>query len=149
MTTAQPRYMAEVPQRQAINQTAMRWHTRATIDKPRTASALDADVANTLPRQWALLQPAARLDPEGRIRAAANSSMNWSEVLAPGIDGVRVLVVTVLQWAYNLQEDEEEEWQRLVIDIHHVLQIIQSQQPLREAAVGNGFNDTRKLKRIM
>lgn len=119
--------MAEVPQRQAVNQTALRWHPRATGDKPRTASAVDADVSVTLPRQWVLLQPYTRLNAEGQISAAANSSMDWSDVLAPGIDGVRALVVTMLQWAYNIQGNEEEEWRRLAVDISQVFRILTSQ----------------------
>lgn len=125
-----PRYMAEVPQRQATTQTAMRWHSRATENKPRTGSAIDADVGVTLPKQWALLQPHARLNTGGCIYVAADASMDWSEALSPGIDGVRALIVTALQWGYNLQGQEEEEWQRLVIDIYEVLRILTSQSAL-------------------
>ncbi|VDB86138.1 unnamed protein product [Peniophora sp. CBMAI 1063] len=129
-TEALPRYMAEVPPRQVSKRTAMRWHSRSLREKARTPTSLDHDIAVTLPRQWALLQPQARLDARGRICIPASLEMDWREMLAPGIDGVRVLIVTVLQWAANIQgDDEQKEWEQLATDICHVLGILIRQAP--------------------
>lgn len=159
-TVTKPRYMAEVPHRQMTNHTAMRWHSRATMDKARTTTALDLDIATTLPRQWALLQPATRVNDEGRISSAAHISMDWNGALAPGIDGVRTLVVTILQWLHNVDGQHElEEWRRLTVDTIHVLHILTSQagsmatgtqrDERRPLSPGLGKTTTKKSSRVI
>lgn len=126
----QPRYMADL----CLRNFASRWHTRAGDGDTRTPAKLDADVNITLPRQWALLQPAERVDERGCISIAASTNMNWSDALSPGLEGVRLLVVTAMQWAFNIKGDEERtQWSYLAIDMIEVLRILVLQRKLQDA----------------
>ncbi|VDC00203.1 unnamed protein product [Peniophora sp. CBMAI 1063] len=53
--------------------------------------------------------------------------MDWRGNLAPGLEGVRLLVVTLLVWAYNIREEEEKEWSRLAYDMLQVLRVLAQQ----------------------
>ncbi|VDC02604.1 unnamed protein product [Peniophora sp. CBMAI 1063] len=110
-----------------------RWNGRADSVETRTPAKLDADVNVTLPRQWALLQPAERLDMQGCICVAPNVDMDWRNVLAPGLEGIRLLVVTTLVWAYNIKDDELTEWSSLATDMIQVLGVLLEQECLRAA----------------
>lgn len=118
-----PSYMADL----SLRQFASRWNARAGDNKSRTPAKLDADVDLTLPRQWAQLQPAPRLDAQGRICKPADMSMNWLGALSPGLEGVRLLVITVLVWGWNMRDEEGTEWSRLALDISRVLRILTQQ----------------------
>lgn len=121
-----PAYMAKF---RNSGRWAARWHKRALPGKTRTPAALDSDVNVTLPRQWALLQPAARLDSQMRITVPAHASMAWSSNFAPGVCGVRLLVVTLLNWGANTvgSQDEQREWCSVAADVAQVLRILAQQ----------------------
>ncbi|VDB94338.1 unnamed protein product [Peniophora sp. CBMAI 1063] len=105
--------------------TRISWPSRATKDKARTGAQLDEDVGVLLAEQWALQQPAARRDGEGRIVVAASKDMDWGDRLCGGLSGVRVLVVTLLGWGANLTSiAESREWKRLAVDFVDVLDIL-------------------------
>ncbi|VDB96468.1 unnamed protein product [Peniophora sp. CBMAI 1063] len=127
--TQLPSYVAGLQSRSF----ASRWNNRADKGISRTPAQLDADIDVTLPHQWALLQPKERLDDQERIVHAANASMTWKKALAPGIDGVRLLVVTALVWAWNIGEEEHTQWSYLAIDMIQVLRILCHQATLQEA----------------
>ncbi|VDB85032.1 unnamed protein product [Peniophora sp. CBMAI 1063] len=117
----QPRYMFDLHLRDFTS----RWNGRATYGENRTTAKMDADVNVTLPRQWALLQPQERLDRQGQVCVTADSSMNWRNALSPGLEGIRILVVTLLVWAWNIRGDEERsEWSRLASDVSQVLHVL-------------------------
>ncbi|KZV61683.1 hypothetical protein PENSPDRAFT_693193 [Peniophora sp. CONT] len=119
-----PRYMADLGKRAG----GMRWHKRQAEGSARTAAAVDRDVNTTLPRQWALLQPAVRRDEAGRLRIPADNSMSWGSALAPGFNGVRLLIVTLFQWGFNMGDTAERaEWERLAADVARVLEILSEQ----------------------
>ena len=123
-TVEQPRYIVDLCRRDFT----ARWNVRADDGGARTPAKLDADINVTLPRQWALLQPKERRDEGGRLFVAAHASMNWRNVLAPGLDGVRLLVVTTLLWGWSIKGDEERtQWKYLSLDILHVLRILSHQ----------------------
>ncbi|VDB94395.1 unnamed protein product [Peniophora sp. CBMAI 1063] len=149
-----PRYMAELYKRDFVS----RWNARADDNESRTPAKLDADVNATLTRQWALLQPMERLDAQGRICVPADASMDWRGRLAPGLDGVRLLVVTMLVWAWNIRGDEERtQWSHMAIDVSRVLRILVQQAGPRDAdrsAIGHEEiqrgerkKSTRKVKK--
>ncbi|VDB98552.1 unnamed protein product [Peniophora sp. CBMAI 1063] len=117
-----PEYMASFSDRSW----AARWHKRALPGTARTRAALDSDVHITLPRQWAMLQPAVRLDSEQRISQPALASMAWSPDFAPGESGIRVLVVTLLNWGSHAagKQDEQKEWRAVAADVAAVLRIL-------------------------
>ena len=59
--------------------------------------------------------------------------MDWKGALAPGLDGVRLVVVTTLIWALNIKGDgERTEWSYLAIDILQVLRILAHQAGIQE-----------------
>ncbi|VDB95708.1 unnamed protein product [Peniophora sp. CBMAI 1063] len=124
----QPRYMEGLQWRGF----ASRWNDRAKEGEVRTPAKLDTDVNITLPRQWALFQPLERLDDMKRIVIAAHRDMDWKNALAPGLDGVRLFIVTTLIWAWNVRGHEERtQWSYLATDIVQVLRILVEQEKLR------------------
>lgn len=63
--------------------------------------------------------------------------MDWEGRLAPGLNGVRLLVLTLFCWGSNLAEGERQQWERVAHDFEAVLEILAQQAGLREETVGN------------
>lgn len=105
---------------------AARWNKRAGPGVRRTPAALDSNVNVTLPRLWAAIQPQERRDTNGCIAIRALPSMRWSSDVAPGLDGVRTLVVTLLNWGANAgpATDERLQWRCVAADVAQVLRIV-------------------------
>lgn len=126
----QPKYTVDL----SLRGFTSRWNARAEDGQARTKAKLDADINVTLPCQWALLQPAARIDEQGCICIEADASMDWRGLLAPGLEGVRLLIVTTLVWGWNIRGDQERtDWSYLATDMLHVLRILVQQARLRDA----------------
>ncbi|KZV65963.1 hypothetical protein PENSPDRAFT_689394 [Peniophora sp. CONT] len=104
------------------------WNKRAQEGQNRTKALLDRDVNRFLPRQWVEQQPAGRRGDEGNLVLPAEASMDWEEALPAGIDGVRLLVVTLFCWGWDIKENEKSEeaagWERLARDFIEVLDIL-------------------------
>ncbi|KZV65002.1 hypothetical protein PENSPDRAFT_668675 [Peniophora sp. CONT] len=63
---------------------------------------------------------------QGRVAFPALASMAWPSGLSPGREGVRTLVVTVLNWGSHMQNKsvEQAEWRSVTADMAHVLRIL-------------------------
>lgn len=96
--------------------TKMSWNARAHPGVIRTKLQLDSSVAEALSRQWSEQQPPARKDADGKIVATADRSMSWEGKLTPGLDGVRLLVLTLLCWGWNITDEEKPQWERLAVE---------------------------------
>ncbi|VDC01276.1 unnamed protein product [Peniophora sp. CBMAI 1063] len=133
-----PAYIADL----RLRAFASRWNARADSDNSRTPAKLDADINISLPHQWALLQPAEHLDRQGCICVAPDIDMDWQDSLAPGLEGVRLLVVTALIWAYNIKDKEEcKQWTRLAYDMLQVLRILVQQASCRNSESSTAAED--------
>lgn len=53
--------------------------------------------------------------------------MDWGGNLTPGLNGVRLLVLTLLGWGYNIASGERAQWERLSLDVADVLEILAQQ----------------------
>lgn len=135
-----PEYMANFG-RSGRNWTA-RWHKKVAADKKRTATMIDCDVDETLPRQWAMLQPAERRNDAGKLIARADASLTWPDhSITPGEQGIRVLVVTLLCWGSCIVADAEyeaAEWTRTAADVASVLNIMATRQGPESGASTGG-----------
>ncbi|KZV59500.1 hypothetical protein PENSPDRAFT_695081 [Peniophora sp. CONT] len=110
-----------------------RWHKRSLDqNKKRTSAMIDFDVAETLPHQWAMLQPDERRDDAGKIIAPARASLTWPpNTICAGEEGIRILVVTLLSWGSCVEggnRGEVEEWTRTAVDVAAVLDIVAAKQ---------------------
>lgn len=124
MASPDPEYMAKFGE-QGRDWMA-RWSKRMEPGRTRTRAAIDANINISLPRQWALLQPKNRLDAQGRIAVQGDVSMSWTSGLAPGLNGVRTLVVSLLNWGAHAKgaENEQAEWRLVAADVALVLQVL-------------------------
>ncbi|KZV60636.1 hypothetical protein PENSPDRAFT_694107, partial [Peniophora sp. CONT] len=123
---ALPGYVAEFNKRHWM----ARWHKKAIPDGKRTPALMDADIAESLTRLWAVLQPATRCDGEGRLTAKADASMDWNGAMSPGEQGIRVLVITLLSWGSVIDKTSPIEaamWSRMAGDVADVLETVLQQ----------------------
>ncbi|VDB86124.1 unnamed protein product [Peniophora sp. CBMAI 1063] len=103
------------------------WSERAA-DKTRRKTELDYDVDRSLPRQWVSQQPAERRGVGETLVLSAGETASWNDHLPAGADGVRLLVVTLLSWGWDIRENERknevEGWERLARDYVEVLEVL-------------------------
>lgn len=129
--------------------TKITWNQRASEHGHRTARMLDYNVSESLRRQWSSQQAQSRVDSSTTIIRPAEPTMDWSGRLRPGLNGVRLLVITLLCWGYNIHGTTEVElWEALARDMVAVLHILCEQagefvppagagnKPVRERSAG-------------
>lgn len=104
--------------------TRLTWNARAQPGADRTKLQLDSSVAEALAWQWSEQQPAVRRGADQKLVARASTSMNWGGKLTPGLDGVRLLVLTLLCWGSTVANGERAQWERLAVDMAEVLEIL-------------------------
>lgn len=123
-----PEYTASLQSKK--REARMTWGKIVRPGEDRKPAQLDLDVGVSLARQWAQQQADARRDGEGVLECAANAHMDWQGRLAPGASGVRLLVLTLLCWGAELNENalsERAEWNMLARDFADVLNILAAQ----------------------
>ncbi|VDC02457.1 unnamed protein product [Peniophora sp. CBMAI 1063] len=123
-TGPKPAYIAELVGKQS----RMTWNKRASPQEIRAKTQLDHDVDECLPLQWAAQQPGERRGDRGILMLSAKDTMGWDGYLPAGPDGVRLLVVALLAWGWdigeNKREGEVEVWDRLALDFVDVLEVL-------------------------
>lgn len=107
--------------------TKLSWNARARPAATRTKLQLDSNVAETLAQQWLEQQPAARRSRDRKTVVRADATMDWNGKLTPGLNGVRLLVVTLFCWGLNIANCERTQWEHLALDFADVLDILTEQ----------------------
>ncbi|VDC05318.1 unnamed protein product [Peniophora sp. CBMAI 1063] len=149
----QPEYVEALQGRSLTNITRMTWHKKSVPGQARKAMQLDQNIGSLLGNQWACQQADVRRKSDGTLCLRADSSMDWGKRLAPGISGVRLLVLTLLCWGSEIDiqaGDERRQWNELAKDFSDVLSILVVQAaPYRapEAELVGAGADAEKRKK--
>ncbi|VDB99566.1 unnamed protein product [Peniophora sp. CBMAI 1063] len=131
------------------------WRKRAELGEDRNRK-LDHDVAEYLPRQWAAQQPSERRRDGEMLTIGAKDTVDWDAHLPAGADGVRVLVVTLLTWGWDIRQNERQSevvvWESLARDYAEVLDVLTKQAgnfeapPKLDSGRAAGKRPTEKMK---
>ncbi|VDC02884.1 unnamed protein product [Peniophora sp. CBMAI 1063] len=123
------------------------WKRRAEAGKGRM-KMLDHDVDQSLPRQWAAQQPSERRGDGDMVMVGSKDTVGH---LPAGADGVRVLVVTLLSWGWDIKENGRQSevavWESLARDYIVVLEAL-AKQAGNFKAPQRSYNSRAEGKRI-